>query len=628
MDKNTITGLVLMLCVAFAFPYFSSLGGETETQNIATTEPQTEEVKATVDASEQADVATVVDSTALFFASKEQNYQEGVILDNGKVQLVINPKGGMIARANLCEYRSYEHYKENLDAPLYLFDETNSEMNFSFETKEDILSLKDYYFTAENQTDTSVTMVLSHPNGESIMLDYALLPDNYLVNFTIRAKNMQKHFARNSDIQVDWKDCVKQQEKGYYFENMYSTLTYKLTDDDAENLAEMENEQEKLQQPVDWIAFKNQYFSAVMIAKESFTNVDLKSEQMAEYSGYLKGYTAKMHLPFDASSEEIANLQFYFGPNHYRTLQKMDDFRLSERENDLQELVDLGWPLFRWINRFFTIYVFDYLTALNLPMWVVLLLITLLMRVIVYPSTKKSYLSGARMRVLRPKLDVINAKYPNKEDALKRQQETMQLYSQYGVSPMGGCLPMLIQMPLWIAMFNFIPNAIELRQQSFLWADDLSAYDDVISWGTEIWGLGNHLSLFCLLFCGAQILYSWMTMRQQRDTMTPEQAEQMKIMNWMMYLMPLMFFFMFNKYSSGLNYYYFISLFISALTMWWLRKTTDDQKLLEQLEKRYEENKKNPQKKTSGLAARLEAMQKQQEELLKRQQEIKQKRGM
>ena len=627
MDKNTIIGLVLMLCVAIAFPFLSTIGSEPVPQNVETVETKTEQVDATVDESKTNVAPIVADSSALFFASKQPNYQEAVILDNGKVQLVIDPKGGMIARANLPEYRSYEHYKAGEDAPLFLFDETNSEMNFSFETKEDILSLKDYYFVAENQTDTCVTMVLSHPSGEKIMLDYALLPDNYLVNFTIRTENMQKHFTRNSDIQIDWKDCVKQQEKGYYFENMYSTLTYKLTNDDTDNLAEMEDEQEKLEQPVDWIAFKNQYFSAVMIAKESFTNVDVKSQQMAEYSGYLKGYTAKMNLPFDASAEEVANLQFYFGPNHYRTLQKMDDFRLSERENDLQELVDLGWPLFRWINRFFTIYVFDYLTAMNLPMWVVLLLITLLMRVIVYPTTKKSYLSGARMRVLRPKLDVINAKYPNKEDAMKRQTETMQLYSQYGVSPMGGCLPMLIQMPLWIAMFNFIPNAIELRQQSFLWADDLSAYDDVINWGTEIWGLGNHLSLFCLLFCGAQILYTWMTMRQQRDTMTTEQAEQMKIMNWMMYLMPLMFFFMFNKYSSGLNYYYFISLFISALTMWWLRKTTDDKKLLEQLEKRYEENKKNPKKK-SGLAARLEAMQKQQEELLKRQQEIKQKRGM
>ena len=627
MDKNTIIGLVLMLCVAIAFPFLSTIGSEPVPQNVETVETKTEQVDATVDESKTNVAPIVADSSALFFASKQPNYQEAVILDNGKVQLIIDPKGGMIARANLPEYRSYEHYKAGEDAPLFLFDETNSEMNFSFETKEDILSLKDYYFVAENQTDTTVTMVLSHPSGEKIMLDYALLPDNYLVNFKIRTENMQKHFTRNSDIQIDWKDCVKQQEKGYYFENMYSTLTYKLTNDDTDNLAEMEDEQEKLQQPVDWIAFKNQYFSAVMIAKESFTNVDVKSQQMAEHSGYLKGYTAKMNLPFDASAEEVANLQFYFGPNHYRTLQKMDNFRLSERENDLQELVDLGWPLFRWINRFFTIYVFDYLTAMNLPMWVVLLLITLLMRVIVYPTTKKSYLSGARMRVLRPKLDVINAKYPNKEDAMKRQTETMQLYSQYGVSPMGGCLPMLIQMPLWIAMFNFIPNAIELRQQSFLWADDLSAYDDVINWGTEIWGLGNHLSLFCLLFCGAQILYTWMTMRQQRDTMTPEQAEQMKIMNWMMYLMPLMFFFMFNKYSSGLNYYYFISLFISALTMWWLRKTTDDKKLLEQLEKRYEENKKNPKKK-SGLAARLEAMQKQQEELLKRQQEIKQKRGM
>ena len=627
MDKNTIIGLVLMLCVAIAFPFLSTIGSEPVPQNVETVETKTEQVDATIDESKTNVAPIVADSSALFFASKQPNYQEAVILDNGKVELIIDPKGGMIARANLPEYRSYEHYKAGEDAPLFLFDETNSEMNFSFETKEDILSLKDYYFVAENQTDTCVTMVLSHPSGEKIMLDYALLPDNYLVNFTIRTENMQKHFTRNSDIQIDWKDCVKQQEKGYYFENMYSTLTYKLTNDDTDNLAEMEDEQEKLEQPVDWIAFKNQYFSAVMIAKESFTNVDVKSQQMAEHSGYLKGYTAKMNLPFDASAEEVANLQFYFGPNHYRTLQKMDDFRLSERENDLQELVDLGWPLFRWINRFFTIYVFDYLTAMNLPMWVVLLLITLLMRVIVYPTTKKSYLSGARMRVLRPKLDVINAKYPNKEDAMKRQTETMQLYSQYGVSPMGGCLPMLIQMPLWSAMFNFIPNAIELRQQSFLWADDLSAYDDVINWGTEIWGLGNHLSLFCLLFCGAQILYTWMTMRQQRDTMTPEQAEQMKIMNWMMYLMPLMFFFMFNKYSSGLNYYYFISLFISALTMWWLRKTTDDKKLLEQLEKRYEENKKNPKKK-SGLAARLEAMQKQQEELLKRQQEIKQKRGM
>ena len=297
----------------------------------------------------------------------------------------------------------------------------------------------------------------------------------------------------------------------------------------------------------------------------------------------------------------------------------MDDFRITAEEYELQDLVYLGWPLFKWINRYFTLYVFDFFTRMNLPMGIVLLLITLLLRVIVYVPTRKSYMSSAKMRVLKPKVDEISKKYPKQEDAMKRQQEIMTLYSQYGVSPMGGCLPMLIQMPIWIAMFNFVPNAIELRQQSFLWADDLSTYDDLISWNFEIWGLGNHLSLFCLLFCACNLLYSYLMMRQQKETMSGEQAQQMKLMQWMMMLMPLFFFFMFNKYSAGLNYYYFISLLFSALTMWYLRKTTDDAKLLAKLEENYKANKNNPNKKPTGLAARLEALQKQQQEMLEQQ---------
>ena len=634
MDKNTITGLVLMFAVLMGFSYWNAPSEEELAAQAAAQEKKKTELanaEEKLSAKENVETTTIssVDTTSLFFAARERNFQEPIVLFNDKVELVINPKGGLIARAQLPEYRSYGDYKEGVEASLLLYDDTTSEMNVIFDTKEDYLSLSDYYFVAQNVTDSTVTMALEHPTGEAVYIDYELLSDNYLVNMTVRTKGMQKHFAaRTNSFTIDWKDCVRQQEKGFYFENMYSTLTYKLTGDDTEKLSEMETEEVNADGNVDWIAFKNQYFSSVLIAKDNFSDVALKSYQMEENSGYLKAYTAKMQVPFDITENAGTQLQFYFGPNHYRTLQGMDDFRLSERENDLQELVYLGWPLFRWINRFFTIYVFDFLMACNLPMWAVLLFITLLLRVIVYAPTKKSFMSSAKMRVLKPKMDVINQKYPNKEDALKRQQETMQLYSQYGVSPMGGCLPMLIQMPIWIAMFNFIPNAIELRQQSFLWADDLSAYDDVISWGFEIWGIGSHLSLFCVLFCASNIVYSFMTMRQQRDMMTPEQAEQMKIMQWMMYLMPLMFFFMFNKYSSGLNYYYFISLLFSALTMWWLRKTTDEEKLLAKLEKYYEENKNNPKKKASGLAARLEAMQKQQEELLKRQQEIKQKRGL
>lgn len=232
-------------------------------------------------------------------------------------------------------------------------------------------------------------------------------------------------------------------------------------------------------------------------------------------------------------------------------------------------------------------------------------------------------MSSAKMRVLKPKVDELQKKYPNKEDAMKRQQEMMTLYSQYGVSPMGGCLPMLIQMPVWIAMFNFIPNAFELRQQSFLWADDLSTYDDLINWGSNIWLLGDHLSLFCILFCGSNLLYSWLMMRQQQESMSGEQAQQMKLMQWMMFLMPVFFFFMFNKYSSGLNYYYFISLLTSALTMWYLRRTTDDAQLLAKLEENFKNNKNNPNKKMGGFAARLQALQEQQEELRKKQEALR-----
>ena len=247
-------------------------------------------------------------------------------------------------------------------------------------------------------------------------------------------------------------------------------------------------------------------------------------------------------------------------------------------------------------------------------MGIVLILITLLLKVITFPLVKKSYMSSAKMRVLKPKFDEATKQFDKPEDQMQKQQAMMQMYSQYGVSPLGGCLPALIQMPIWIAMFNYVPNAIQLRGQSFLWMKDLSTYDPIIEWGKDIWLIGDHLSLTCILFCVANVLYSWMTMRQQKDQMVGQQAEQMKMMQWMMYLMPLMFFFIFNEYSSGLNFYYFISLFFSAAIMWTLRKTTNDEKLLAILEAKYQENKKNP-KKQGGLAARLEAMQKQAAEL-------------
>ena len=307
----------------------------------------------------------------------------------------------------------------------------------------------------------------------------------------------------------------------------------------------------------------------------------------------------------------------YIGPNDFRLIKDVEQQSTFGKDLDLEQLVNLGWWLVRWINRWFTIYVFDWLTSWGFSMGIVLILITLLLKVLTFPMVKKSYMSSAKMRVLKPKLDEATRQYDKPEDQMKKQQEMMSLYAKYGVSPLGGCLPMLIQFPIWMAMFFFVPNAIQLRRQSFLWIDDLSTYDPIIEWGTNIWGIGDHLSLTCILFCIANVLYSYMTMRQQKDQMVGAQAEQMKMMQWMMYLMPLMFFFMFNDYSSGLNFYYFSSLFFSAAIMWTLRKTTNDEKLLAILEAKYQENKNNPNKKTSGLAARLEAMQKQAEEMQK-----------
>jgi len=306
-------------------------------------------------------------------------------------------------------------------------------------------------------------------------------------------------------------------------------------------------------------------------------------------------------------------------------LQSVEKGSTFNKDLELQRLVYLGWPLFRIINRWFTLYVFDWLTGLNINMGIVLILITLLLKVITFPLVKRSYMSSAKMRVLKPKLDEATKQYDKPEDQMQKQQAMMALYSKYGVSPLSGCLPMLIQMPIWIAMFNFVPNAIQLRGESFLWINDLSTYDPIIEWNKNIWLIGDHLSLTCILFCVANVLYSWMTMRQQRDQMVGAQAEQMKMMQWMMYLMPIMFFFMFNDYSAGLNFYYFISLFFSAAIMWTLRKTTNDKKLLAILEKNYQENKNNP-KKMSGLAARLEAMQKQTEELKRQREQLERKR--
>ena len=629
MDKNNIIGFVLIAAVLIGFGIWSQPSAEQiaaqqkqdSIENVARAKAENAAKMAAQQKTAQAKAAVEADTTALFYAALQGNATD-VVLKNKNVELTVNTKGGVVSKAVI---KNFEDRNGNKDVTL--FDSKTQSLNFALAAKEVNINTADLYFTPSNQTDSTVTMTAVAGAGKSLVIDYVLGKD-YMLHTKVQAIGLAGAFAPSTtQMDVQWKDMARQQERGFTFENRYATLTYHEAEGGTDYLSEGKKiENETIEKKIDWVAFKNQFFSAVMIAKNDFAeNSQMTSIPQEKGSGYLKQYEAKMKTFFDPSGKTPSEFDFYYGPNDFRLLKRVEKECAFDKDLDMQRLVYLGWPLFRIIKRWFTIYVFDFLTGLNINMGIVLILITLLLKLITYPMVKKSYMSSAKMRVLKPKLEEATKHLNKPEDQMQKQQAMMTEYAKYGVSPLSGCLPMLIQMPIWIAMFNFVPNAIQLRGESFLWIKDLSTYDPIIEWNTNLWLIGDHLSLTCILFCVANILYSLMTMRQQRDQMVGQQAEQMKMMQWMMFLMPLMFFFMFNDYSAGLNFYYFISLFFSAAIMWTLRKTTNDEKLLAILEKKYEENKNNP-KKMSGLAARMQAMQEQQQEMQRKREELERKR--
>lgn len=607
MDKNTITGLVLIGILLIGFSYLSRPSSEEEAalkrynDSIAIVQQHEESLKAKTTAAlaNEKEEEVVVDSTSVFHnASKGQ--EEATTIENDLLKVTITNKGGYVNSALLKEYKGQD--KE----PLILFAGEDAAMNFNFYNKKEALQTKNYFFEAVNRTDSSVTMRLAADSVSYIDFTYMLHAGNYMMDCSIKATGMDHLLSSTTHyVDMEWSQRARQLERGFTYENRLSDLTYKYAGNSSDNLSASKDEEKTVAERLDWIGYKNQFFSSVIIADKDFDKNILKTKIEKEGSGYLKSYSSQMSTFFDPKGAEPTQLHFYFGPNHYKTLKAYDKGRNSNDKWELDNLVYLGWPVVRSINKWFTINIFDWLSSWGLSMGVVLLLMTIIVKVVVFPATWKTYLSSAKMRVLKPQIDVINQKYPKQEDAMKKQQEVMSLYSQYGVSPMGGCLPMLLQFPILMALFMFVPSAIELRQQSFLWADDLSTYDAIVTFPFHIPFMGNHLSLFCLLMTVTNILNTKFTMSQQ-DT----GQQQMAAMKWMMYLMPLMFLFVLNDYPAGLNYYYFISTLISVITMIVLRKVTDEDKLLAQLEVK----KAKPKKKT-GFAARLENMQKEQQRM-------------
>jgi len=537
------------------------------------------------------------------FAVAAQGEEEHVVLDNGKVRLTISTLGGEIKRAELPEYKA----SGDSINPLRLFGEGESKLDFTLRTVNDrILQTSNLYFTPVAQDSNRVVMRLK-TNNEEAWLDFIYeLSDNYMVYFTLAPHQLQTELAQNvRSLDVEWSQVVPQHEQGRKFEERYAQLQYMLVGGDIEKLSENKEDNEKESANVKWIGYKDQFFSTVFIANESFNSANFYSRPLPSSSGFVKQYSTSTNVPFDITGTNTTGFRFYMGPNHYNTLKSYDEGVEKAEQLHLKSLVPLGWKIVSWINIILVIPMFDLFTSWGMHIGWVILLMTLVIKLIILPFVFVSYKSSAKMRALKPQIDAINEKYPA-EKMQERQQATMQLYQQAGVSPMSGCLPMLFQFPVLMAMFWFLPTAIELRGKSLFWADDLSTYDAVFHWGTNIPLLGDHLSLFCLLMTIANFGYTFITMQSQATD------PNMKFMKYMMYAMPLMFLFIFNDYAAGLSFYYLVSLFITIIQTMIFRWALDDKKMLAEIEAN---KKKRAGKPKSGFMQRLEKMQQEQQRM-------------
>ena len=549
------------------------------------------------------------------FAPAAQGEENFVTLANEHLRLTLSTLGGVIERAELLDY----HASGDSVNPLCLFRGDEASFGLTLNTANNrILQTSNLYFTPVPSEEPNKAILRLPTTSEDAWIDFVYeISDNYMVHLALEPHNMHTELAQNvNSLELQWRQLIPQQEQGRKFEERYAQLQYMLVGGDMETLSESKDDNAKESARVKWIGYKDQFFSTVLIADDAFSSSQFQSTVQGKYSGYIKQYTTHTSVPFDLTGKNPTGFRFYLGPNHYHTLKAYDDGVEKENRLYLNKLVPLGWKIVSWINTALVIPMFDLFTGWGLHIGIVILLMTIVIKLIILPFVFVSYKSSAKMRVLKPQIDAINEKYPA-EKMQERQQATMQLYQQAGVSPMSGCLPMLFQFPVLMAMFWFLPTAIELRGKSLFWADDLSTYDAVFHWGFNLPLIGDHLSLFCLLMTVCNIAYTYITMQSQATD------PNMKFMKYMMYAMPLMFLFIFNDYAAGLSYYYLVSLFFTILQTMIFRWTLNDEKMLAEMEAN---KKKKAGKPKSGFMERLEKMQREQQRLAREQAKAAQKR--
>ena len=639
MDKNTIIGFLLIAAIIFTFTIVNRPSKEQieaqqrmrdSIERVEMERLALEAERLAFDSTEQSTGEKQSEVVSQFFSTGDDAandsissgsdslvvaapaVEEFITLENEKIELTLSTLGGTIHSVHL------KGEKRHNGDSLYLFEGEEAHFNMELFNRNSVrLTTENQYFTPiKTANRNSVVMRLENTPGQYIDFVYTLPADEYMMDFDIRIVGMKNglHPESLTNLRVNWDQKIRQQEQGRQFENRFARLNYKYdAQSKTQQLSNTRNDKKELTEPVKWFAFKDQFFSSIIIAEKPFTNVVLSSEMLSEDKEYIKDYKAETWVPvtIDPTDDNItASFKYYFGQNHFYTLKSYDkNAESGSSKLYLEELVDLGYKWLSWINKYFSIPLFNFFLKLNWGMGLIILVMTIIIKLIVLPMTYKSFKSSAKMRALRPQVQAIEAKYPgqDRDVMLKRQQATMELYNKAGASPMSGCFPMLLQMPILLAFFFFFPSAIELRQQSFLWAHDLSTFDALITWNFDIpligKFLGNHISIFCLLMTVVNIFYTKYNM-QATDT----GQGQMAGMKYMPYFMAIMMFFVLNSYPAGLNYYYFLSTLLTILFTLGFKQLLNEDKLLAQMEA----NKKKPKKK-SGFMARMEEAQKMQE---------------
>ena len=646
MNKNTLIGTVLMCLIFMAMVWTSQPSAEQlEAQRRAQdsiARLQTEAIENSMNAGKAAseepqDSLALAQADSIKQALRQQKYgniaaaatgeEQIVNLSNNVLSVDISTKGGVLQKATLLEYENYK------DEQLVLFDAKNNHQYFTFySVYGKYISTEDIYFTPLAKTDSSVVMRLKSDDGGILDFVYRLSPDSYLLDFTIHTVNLDNIVAPTQpSLQLTWNQKLVRTELGRSFEERYSSLFYKYSGESVNDLSQTGSDSERLDGPLAWFNFKNQFFSTILASNDLFRSGTISSNALKEETSpeYLKEYSADLEIDFTdrLKGEQIVPMTYFIGPNNYSLLRDMNDEIASRvgktNENlEIQNSIYLGWPIVRHINRWIVIPIFHFLDNFNLGYGLIILLLTIFIKLVTLPFTYKSFKSSAKMRIAQkmPEVQAINEKYPNQEDAMAKQQALMALYGKMGVNQMGGCLPMLLSWPVLIALFYFFPTSIELRGESFLWAKDLSTYDAIITWDEPIpvvnWIFHGHISLFCLIMTVVQIFYTWLMQKQN-----PAQ-QAMPGMAMMMYLMPLFFLVFLNDYSAGLSYYYTLSLLFSIIQTYAIRASMNEDKILAEMKANLSNpNRKKGGKKASGWIARLQEIQRQQQEELRKQRE-------